>query len=1205
MGCKIYDMAKVYRHGRPTIGVLIGWRLSWTSAPYSYLTPIFQGIAAAVHDQGCNLLLACGVGSQTDISDMTTRPAWPTLAGDVDFAPVGAWNTDGLIVVNPLVSETRSKYIHGLMETGHPVILIAESEGKPAIVADNAGGISQALSHFIEHGHKRIAFIGGNPGDTKGDSGERLRAYQASLQQFGLSMDPALLTYGYHNFEGGYTAMQQTLRSGAEFTAVLASNDESAIGAMQALKEAGLKIPEDVAVIGFDDRQEAPAQNPPLTSVHVPLYKLGYQAVEVLLQLLHGQKDAARSFKVATHLVIRQSCGCRQDAGIASAMSAKSMQSVDANIRHAHIVQSIVETVLAQTQHFDRDEVRIMCDRLVNAFISSIEKGDPADFQQMLDELIVRVALAGDEAHIWQPVISSLRLGMPILLDSVQSPSAYQVALDILGEARNVISERMQRQHAEHVINQKWRTSQIGHLTNRFLLTSNEAQILEVLSSELPVMGIKRASLSFFEMDGDDPVGWSVLHLIPDNVLSPIRFPTRQFPPQGLYPLQRAFSLVVVPLVCPTGQVGIIAYDSTDIELAGAITQQVAAALNNARLYAQATEGRKLAEEANNLKSRFLSMVSHELRTPLNLVVGLSEILLQKHGLGARLLPISFRKDIEQIYASAQHLGRLIRDVLDLAGSQAGTLHLANELLDLGDTLEMVSATGRQLANDKGLTWRDVFPETRLWVWGDRTRLRQVALNLVSNAVKFTERGEVSLQVEVKNGKVIVLVSDTGVGITRDEHTLIFDEFRRSEQALARGYGGLGLGLAISKRLVEMHGGEIGVESSGQEGAGSTFYFILPLIEPEAIRGEDQLLPLGSEEIVLLLTNQSGSGERLRDHLVQKGLEVNMVQIDQVGDWFSPLLKNLPGAVVLDTAIVPTQGWNVLKMLKENPATRTIPLLFYSLTKNKGAMLELDYLTKPVEMGELAQALEHRKRALDSDKTEKVFLIVDDDPATLEMHVRIVQSRLGEQHEVLKAHNGREALELMQQRRPDLVLLDLMMPGLNGFEVLEAMRGREATRDISVIVLTGQMLTEKEMARLNRGVTTVLEKGLFSAEETLAHIDAALARKRKLGGEARRLVRQAMAYLHEHYADPISREDLANHLGMSSDYLSACFRVEVGMAPIAYLNRYRVNQAKGLLRGSEKSITEIALAVGFSNSNYFGRVFRRQVGVPPEVYRRS
>jgi YesN/AraC family two-component response regulator len=190
-------------------------------------------------------------------------------------------------------------------------------------------------------------------------------------------------------------------------------------------------------------------------------------------------------------------------------------------------------------------------------------------------------------------------------------------------------------------------------------------------------------------------------------------------------------------------------------------------------------------------------------------------------------------------------------------------------------------------------------------------------------------------------------------------------------------------------------------------------------------------------------------------------------------------------------------------------------------------------------------------------------------------------------------------------QQPDLVLLDLMMPELDGFGVLEAMREKDSTRDIPVIVLTGQILTEKEMARLNRGVATVLGKGLFSVEETLGHIDAALVHKRKLGSAAQRLVRRAMAYVHEHYAEPLTRDDLAQHLNMNSDYLTHCFRTEVGMTPITYLNRYRVNKARVLLAESDMNVTEVAMAVGFSDSSYFGRVFRRQVGVSPDAYRRN
>jgi len=192
----------------------------------------------------------------------------------------------------------------------------------------------------------------------------------------------------------------------------------------------------------------------------------------------------------------------------------------------------------------------------------------------------------------------------------------------------------------------------------------------------------------------------------------------------------------------------------------------------------------------------------------------------------------------------------------------------------------------------------------------------------------------------------------------------------------------------------------------------------------------------------------------------------------------------------------------------------------------------------------------------------------------------------------------------MRRERPDLVLLDLMMPELDGFGVLERMQTEETIRHVPVIVLTGQVLTEEDMARLNRGVATVLSKGVFSAEETLAHVERALARTRNLSSEMQRLVRKAVTYIHGHYTEPVARKDVARYVGVSEDYLTRCFRQEMGVTPMAYLNRYRVKQARALLAAGEKNVTEVAFAVGFSDSNYFSRVFRQEVGTSPSAYRR-
>jgi CheY-like chemotaxis protein len=588
----------------------------------------------------------------------------------------------------------------------------------------------------------------------------------------------------------------------------------------------------------------------------------------------------------------------------------------------------------------------------------------------------------------------------------------------------------------------------------------------------------------------------------------------------------------------------------------------------------------------------------------LNLITGLSGILLQESDESDRPLPEPFRKDVEQIYANAQHLGGLIGDVLDLASSDAGQLRLTNEFVDLSEALRLVVQTSQQLAFQKGLGWRAELPACGPWVWGDRTRLRQVVLNLVSNAVRFTAHGQVCLELESGPDSVTVTVCDTGLGIPPEEQAVIFEEFRSSERSMAHGHGGLGLGLAICKRLVEMHGGMIGVRSSGEVGAGSTFYFTLPTVPPPAGQVQRPAVSPLTEESVLVLTHRAGSGQRLHEDLAGRGLDVQTTFMDQTPDWLARLVVSPPGAVVVDVSAVPHHGWGVLKVIKGHPKTRHLPVLFYSLSPDGGAVLEFDYLTKPIELADLTWALDQHWLVPDADRGAKAILVVDDEPATLEMHARIVGAH-SPAHQVLTARNGREALDILQRERTDLVLLDLMMPEMDGFRVLEAMREKEATREIPVIVLTGQVLTERDMARLSRGVAAVLSKGLFSLEETLAHVDTALARSRKISGEVQCLVRQAMAYIHTHYSEPISRTDLARHVALSDDYLTFCFRKELGVTPIAYLNRYRVNQAKQLLADPGKSITEVALEVGFSDSGYFGRVFRREVGLSPEAYRQA
>jgi DNA-binding LacI/PurR family transcriptional regulator len=726
-------------HRRPTIGVLAGWQVYAGATPISYLESVLRGIQSAAHDLGCNLLVACGVGRAVG----PVTPAWPIPSPDADFVPVGPWNTDGLLVLRPLLSEARARDVRRFVAGGHPVVFIGAGEGGPAVDSDEKGSIHRAVAHLVEHGHRRIAFVAGRAGD-EGNTVRRLAAYRAAMRAHGLACDE-LVAHCPHPLDDGREAVEQLLSERKAFTALVALNDRMAIGAMRALERAGRRIPDDVAVIGFDDRPEALAQSPPLASVRFPMAEIGYRALGLLLDVVEGRAGSSDVIRVPTRLIVRQSCGCPPRATPATGGKGPRAgpDSPDA----------MVEALAGELKHVKPDEVRFLGERLREAFAASLRRADPAVFDSALEDVLRHVEKAGDDAHPWQAAISILHEETPSILETCRS-RACELADDLLHRARVAISESTRRQHARHLVQEADIADRLSWMTSHLLETLDEDRVFEVLSDYLPQVGINCAHVALFESEVDDPVAWSNLRSIPGQGAT-ARFPTREFPPRGLAPADERFSLMLLPLAVQEER-GFVAFCTGDLRPCAVIVRQLAAALRSVRLYQQAVEGRQLAEkgeqlarEASLLKSRLLSTVSHELRTPLGLVVGLSETLLHEQQ-DETPLPETHREELERIHAGARHLDSLMRDVLDLARSEAGQLQLACERLDLAEVLQPVAVVGERMARDKDLAWRAAIPDDLPPVWGDRTRLRQVALNLVSNAVKFTEKGEVALRVEAR-----------------------------------------------------------------------------------------------------------------------------------------------------------------------------------------------------------------------------------------------------------------------------------------------------------------------------------------------------------------------------------------------------------------------------------------------------------------------
>jgi len=583
-----------FKRNRPTIGILPGYTVLAGKTLDHYRLSILKGIQSAAHSRQCNLLMSWGLGRVTESNDI--YPAWPIVSSDSDFVPVGPWNTDGLIVFAPLQNKVRSRYLQGLKNQGFPVLFIATGEQEPIISVDNEIGIHQAVKHLaIDHSHRHIAYIAGHP-DDYGDSASRLRAFQSAIIEYGLDTDPRLIVNGFHSFAGGYDALREIIKRGVKFTSLVASNDASAIGAMQAIQDTtSLHVPDDIAIIGFDDQLNAIAQVPPLASIHIPLAELGEQALTLISDHLTGNYDL-KSVQIPTRLVTRQSCGCLPD--VVTSMTEKKMLSRipnnQLNALDIHKIQNnLVEEMVAALPHSARfpfgELTNRFCFNLVEAFYTSLNVGDSTYFQKKLIESLREMERADENIDPWQSAITVLQREMITLPAMWKRPKTKRLAENMLHQARVAFSESTQRQVYRHQYEQQIADQVLGELTTRLGATLDERQTVEILEENLKDVGIRHAKVALFEADKDDPVAWSTIinpHLEPVSQ----RFPSRGFPPPGLYPPDEILNLIILPLVFQQESFGYVAFDADNLEPCATIARQLAATIKTSRLHAQVTE---------------------------------------------------------------------------------------------------------------------------------------------------------------------------------------------------------------------------------------------------------------------------------------------------------------------------------------------------------------------------------------------------------------------------------------------------------------------------------------------------------------------------------------------------------------------------------------------------------------------------------------
>ena len=505
------------------------------------------------------------------------------------------------------------------------------------------------------------------------------------------------------------------------------------------------------------------------------------------------------------------------------------------------------------------------------------------------------------------------------------------------------------------------------------------------------------------------------------------------------------------------------------------------------------------AEAASETKSQFLANMSHELRTPLNAIIGYSEMLTEE---ATDAGDDGYLADLDKIRGSGKHLLGLINDILDLTKIEAGRMELYIETFDVGKMVEDVAATVQPLLDKNANSLRVELSRDVSLIRGDQVKVRQMLFNLLSNATKFTERGVITLATERERGtdgrdEVVFRVADTGIGMTAEQLGRLFQPFMQAEASTTKKYGGTGLGLAITKHFAEMMGG--GVTVASEPGKGTTFTVRVPVVVADEATDRNEAARVHTHEFaaaadaatVLVIDDDPTVRDMIGRMLAKEGYHV--VTAANGADGLTLAAEARPDVITLDIMMPGMDGWSVLSKLKADPALTAIPVVVMTIVDDRNLGFALgasDYLTKPIDRERLAEVL----RQVRSRGGEQSVLIVEDDPGSRALMRKLFEK---EGWSVSEAENGSVGLAAVAAKTPGLVLLDLMMPEMDGFEFVEHLRKRNGGLDIPVVVLTAKDLTEDDRRRLRGSVDKVLQKG-DRASEVVREVRRLLARRAAL-----------------------------------------------------------------------------------------------------------
>jgi signal transduction histidine kinase/CheY-like chemotaxis protein len=587
-----------------------------------------------------------------------------------------------------------------------------------------------------------------------------------------------------------------------------------------------------------------------------------------------------------------------------------------------------------------------------------------------------------------------------------------------------------------------------------------------------------------------EPIQTADLHEAPPSVGRDIMLPAG-YPARLIVPLlaaDRILGALVVRRKAP-GQ-----FPKNTIELLQTFATQSVLAIQNARLFSEIDEKSRQVEIANQHKSQFLANMSHELRTPLNAIIGLTDMMVNN---AARFGTDKALEPLRRVHRAGTHLLGLINQILDLSKIEAGKLELHLESVSILPLIEEVVGTARPLAEQNKNVLTIECPRDLPPIETDAMRLRQIILNLLGNACKFTKSGNVKLQVAMAlhQGQQFleIAVIDTGIGVTAEQMSRLFEEFSQADASTERQYGGTGLGLSITRRLCQMMGGDVTVASV--PGKGSTFTVRLPfaaggVAEPPAAQAAKSVAAEPGRDYVLVIDDDETARELIADYLAQAGFAV----ITAAGgvEGLKRAKEYHPIAITLDVIMPDIDGWTVLAALRGDPELADIPTIMTTIVDEQRHGMTLGavgYLTKPIDRDKLVDLVAKYRAPFGPTR----ILVVEDDVTQREL----IRSWLEPQNwSVIEADNGRVAIDRLSERVADVILLDLMMPEMDGFQLVAEMQKHPAWSKIPVIVVTARDLTVEDHARLNSGIEMILRKERFNPATLIESILQVVAKSR-------------------------------------------------------------------------------------------------------------